>query len=161
MLERATGGRKREFVRYITALLLMPPEQYHVVFSDGGEAEVENGRADVLDASGDCDFNARLFFDKTTHRLLALGFQEPPPLGGVKRPATAPAPTTGTDAPLLKTLEGPSSEYGNMHMRLADYRAVDGILLPFRIRTEAGRIDDWRVSKIAVNPPLKPKLFER
>jgi len=178
-----TAQQHRQFMLYMIALLLTPPEHYGVRFADGGEANTESGLADVVQANGPYNLAARLFFDKETGRLRALAFEEPPRREPGPRPANpadaqsqegaargrpggqAGSQAAGTQA-LFKELRGPIAPAPvtdrNIRIRCADYRLVDGILLPYRLTTEFGAgTDEWRVSKYEVNPPLKPKRFQK
>jgi len=185
-LARQMAVRQREYVRYLIAWLLTVPEQYRVRFTDAGEADTAEGRADVVDAKGANDFAARLFFDKQTRRLLMLTYQEPPPtVPGVRAsPQKAKPPEEGE--PLFKSIEGPALKVGETEMHLSKYGADDGILFPHRVRIESestrsssarpsigypapemvrvgfeGILEEWQISRFRVNPPLKPKQFER
>jgi hypothetical protein len=153
--------RVRELLRYVLAWLLMAPDQYNVQFSDAGEADTANGRANVLDAKGAYDFAARLFFDKQTHHLLMLNYQEPPRQAPA---ADAPAPQTRPpekDEPLFRSIEGPPTSSRNRQIRLADHRPVDGIMLPYHMTIDEGSVQEWRVSRFKVNPALNWKRFQR
>jgi hypothetical protein len=161
LVARVATQRVRELLRYMLAWLLMAPDQYNVQFSDAGEADAANGRADVLDAKGAYDFAARLFFDKQTHHLLMLNYQEPPRQASA---AAAPAPPTRPPEkgePLFRSIEAPPTSWGNMQIRLADYRPVDGIMLPHHMTIDEGSVREWRVSRFEVNPALNWKRFER
>jgi hypothetical protein len=161
LVARVATQRVREFLRFTLAWLLMAPDQYSVQFSDAGEADTANGRADVLDAKGAYDFAARLFFDKQTHRLLMLEYREPPraaPAADADAPQTRP-PDKGE--PLFRSIEAPPTRPGNMQIRLADHRPVDGIMLPHQMTIDAGSVQEWRISRFKVNPALNWKRFER
>jgi hypothetical protein len=159
LVARVATQRVREFLRFTLAWLLMAPDQYDLQFSDAGEADIANGRADVLDAKGAYDFAARLFFDKQTHHLLRLEYWE----GPLRQTRAAAAPASPTrppekDEPLFRSIEAPTS---NMQIRLADFRSVDGIMLPHQMTIDAGSVQEWRVSRFKVNPALNWKRFER
>ena len=68
-------------------------------YTYGGEAEAEDGKADVVDAKGPGSFAVRLFFDKKTHRPLMLSYRGAAPRmvvqtqrGDGPPPAAPPAP---------------------------------------------------------------------
>jgi hypothetical protein len=165
LLDRLTAQHHRQFMLYMIGLLVMPPEHYGVQFADAGEEE--GGRADVVRATGPYNLAVQLFLDKETHRPRLLAFREPPRSASFKEAAkpTDAGQTDARDQPLFKSLEGPAPALpANQEMQIAfaDHRPVDGILLPFRITTTFGSsTDEWRISKYDVNPPLKPKLFEK
>src|SRR5215213_10047232 len=70
---------RAEYARYLLALLLSPPSGYNIEFSYAGEAVADDGRADVIDATGPENFAARLFLDKETHLPLMLTYRAPKP----------------------------------------------------------------------------------
>ncbi len=177
-LDRLTALQHREFLRYVIALLLMPPAHYGVQFTDGGEKVTESGPADVVDAAGAYDFSARLYFDKTTHHLLLLSYREPPRSSAGTAPSdlrATPAPETTKPGqpgsrdprtePLFRSLEGPvvAPPPGDPtgQIRLAEYRPVEGILFPHQITTEWHGTDEWRISKYDVNGRLDPRRFDK
>ena len=161
-LARQMAVRQREYVRYLIAWLLTVPEQYRVRFTDAGEADTAEGRADVVDAKGENDFAARLFLDKQTHQLVMLTYQEPPPAVPAATLSPQDAKALERGEPLFKSLEWPTSGRGETVMWLSGYRAVDGILFPHRASIEfEGLAEEWQISRFRVNPPLKPKQFER
>ncbi len=171
----------REFMRYVTAFLLTPPEQFVMQFADAGEAETDRGPADVIDATGAYQFAAKLYFHRETHRLLMLTAQEPPASpgrSGQSNPAEAGSHKEGAAGsdkeraaagggvqqkpePLFKSLEGPPGTAVNLQIRFGDFRVVDGIALPHRIVSDTGRIDDWQVTKFKVNPEIDPRRFDK
>ncbi len=166
----------RELLRYLVAWLLMAPDRYGVRFSDGGIEKSAGEEMDVVEAKGQSDFAARLFFNQQS-RLVMLTYQEPPTIA---RPAAPVAETTkpNLDEPLFKSIEPwKPSPPGETRLRLADYRADDGILFPHRMTFESGpkvqmwdprdptrRIDvstssEWTIKRFSVNAPLDSKYF--
>ncbi len=163
-LARLTARQHREFIRYMLALVLMPPERYGVQFADAGEGDVEGRPADVIEARAAFDFVARLFFDKENHRLLQLMMQDPPPAPPSRLARPAPPNAVATESaeqPLFKSLEGPEPTTVTIRMRLDDFRPVQGIALPHRIVSELGRIEEWHVTKVKVNERIDPRRFDR
>jgi hypothetical protein len=161
-LARQMASRQRDCVRYLVAWLLTVPEQYDVRFTDAGEAQIADGRADVVDAKGANDFAARLFFDKQTHHLLMLTYQEPPQTAPALTASPQDAKPPEKGEPLFKSIEAPASKAFETQMHLNKYRADDGIVFPHRVRIESeGVLDEWQISRFKVNPPLGLKQFER
>jgi len=161
VVARVATARLREFLRYVLAWLLMAPDQYNVQFSDAGEADTANGRADVLDAKGAYDFAARLVFDKQTHHLLMLDYQEPPRQTPAAAVPASPARPPEKGEPLFRSIEAPRASPRNGQIRLADYRPVDGITLPHHMTLDEVSLQEWRVSRFKVNPALNWRRFER
>ena len=164
-------GIRAEFARYLIGWLLAPPATQAVDFSYGGEAQAEEGRADVIDIKGADDFSMRLFLDKESHRPLMLTYQGPQP-GMVMRMQTA-APGSHGEAEnsakeaqekARKELESqPPPKMVEVQLFFSDYRNVGGIFLPHHItRAVNGEVsEEWDVTKFKVNPPLKAENFKR
>ena len=72
---QALRNARAELARLSLALLLAPPPSMPLEFAYGGEAEAEDGKADVVDVKGPSSFAARLFLDKTSHRPLMLTYK--------------------------------------------------------------------------------------
>jgi hypothetical protein len=175
----ASGVARREFARLVVAWLLRGPQPYDVRFSDAGEAVTVAGDADVVEATGAYDFQAKLFFDKKTHLLLALAFDEPPiPRGAAasKSPGTPPLfsviepppvappkpqkgePGTADEAEAITA--GDAAQYGgHMVVHFRDYRSTDGVLLPYRLLFDSGSIEVWKIGRFRVNPKIDPADF--
>ena len=160
---------RAEFARYMLALLLNAPADQSVAWSYVGEAEAEDGRADVLDCKGANGFNARLFLDKASHRPLMLSYRSnepvarmmmrmgPPPAGsdahkGAAKDGQAPA---DLPAPELRETE--------TEMRFGDYRAEDGIMWPHQITfaSDGAVNEEWEIKSFKVNPQFKTDKFQK
>lgn len=142
---------------YLLQILLTVPASYSVDFTYAGEAEAEDGRADVIDARGAGGFSARLFFDKESHRLLLLSYQEPAPQQIVM---SRDAKGTMTARPNMQT-PGATPPTVEVQWRFSDYRAEEGILVPHLItRGKGGKIDqELELKSFRVNPSFKPDNF--
>jgi hypothetical protein len=162
------GQRVRaELARYLLALLLSAPADQAVTWSYAGEAEAEDGRADVLDCKGENGFNARLFLDKASHRPLMLTYRStepimrmmmrsgPPPAGDAARAARREGQSPDLPAPEVKETE--------TEVRFGDYRAVDGILWPHQLTfaSEGTVNEEWEIKSYRVNPQFKADKFQK
>lgn len=162
-----TQELRAEFARYLLALLLSPPQGFDVKFDYAGEAVADDGRADVIDASGPEGFSARLFLDKETHLPLMLSYS------GVK-----PRIMTMTHRPsdnrkredLIKEAqeraakEGKAEpEHAEMQWRFSDYRKVGGLTLPHRITqsTDGTVNEEWEIKSFELNPQFKADKFQK
>jgi hypothetical protein len=80
-------------------------------FTDGGEAESPDGKADVVNVKGPGSFAARLFIDKSSHRPLMLSYQGVAPRMVVQTmrggPTPDPAAASATPARLPPPSRGP------------------------------------------------------
>ena len=162
---------RAEFARYIIGWLLTAPPTQTVEFSYGGEAQAEEGRADVIDVKSADDFAMRLFLDKESHRPLMLTYRGREP-GMVMKMQTGPPGGHGEAGQMAKEaqekaqkeLEGqPPPKLVEIQMYLSDYRNVGGIFLPHHItRAINGEVnEEWEVTKFKINPPLKAENFKK
>jgi hypothetical protein len=144
---------RKEYTLYLLQLLQSPSSALAIEYTYVGEAQADDGRADVLEAKGPGGFMGHLFFDKETHRLLLLSYQEPAPqqlfLGAGGKPVQT-AESKG---------EGPTIE---VQVRFSEYRSEGGILLPHLITRERGGTVDQEMTlkDFKVNPSFKPKYFD-
>ncbi len=104
---------RQDFARLSLGILLASPAVYPLTFAYAGVAESPDGKADVLDVTGDGGFAVKLFIDQTTHLPLMLSWMAKEPLvisqmvrsgaGGVSishgAPAGAPPPPAAAGQP--------------------------------------------------------------
>jgi hypothetical protein len=124
---------KQDFARLFLGMFAAPPGGFAITFGRAGEAEAPQGRADVLDMKGPGTFAGRFFVFKETHLPVMLTWQ-------------APSPT------------GPAEN----RLFFADYRDVDGLKLPFRLRRAVGAdtVEETTIDRIRVNTKIDPRRFE-
>lgn len=143
---------KQDFARLTLGMFAMSFGAYPVTFTPAGTAEAPQGKADVIVVKGPADFSARLFVDTQTHLPLMLSWVGPsipsPPLA----PQTSPSPTASAQQ------AGPPEN----RIYYADYREVDGLRLPFRIRRAVGAdtIEETTFDRFRINAKIDPKKFE-
>lgn len=160
-----TQEMRAEFARYLLALLLSPPQGFAVKFDYAGEAVADDGRADVLDASGPEGFAARLFLDKETHLPLMLSYR------GIKPRMMTVTHRQGDNRKredLIKEAQEKAAregrvepEHAEIEWRFSDYRKINGLALPHRI-TQAidGEVnEEWEIKSFEINPQFKPDKF--
>ena len=164
---QAVRNARAEMTRTVLALLLASPPSLSVEFTYGGEAEADEGRADVIEARGAGSFAARIFVDQKTHRPLMLQYrgvapqvriqtqqmQGPPDPERLRRAEQAAHDAAGA---------APGPQVVDIALYLDDYRAVDGVLLPQHLsRSVDGKPTEQMTFKtIKVNPQFKPGTFE-
>lgn len=155
---------RSEWARLLVGLLLTSPGSFPVEFKYAGEAEAEDGRADVLDATGPDGFAARLFLDKATHLPLMLTYKSRMQrLGGsVQMRHGASQAEMEKMAREQAAKAGPPAEV-EQQIRFSEYKKVGGLLLPHRIaQGEDGQVrEEWEVTKYEINPQLKADTFKR
>ncbi len=156
-----------EWARLALGMLLTTQPSFPVQFTYAGEADAEDGKADVLDAAGPEKFAARLFLDKQTHLPLMLTY---------KTTARRMAAGGGlgirhgmskeeVDKMIREQQEkmGPPREVEHQ-IRFSDFRKVGGLMLPHRITQTSDSNDmteEWEITKYEINPQLKPDTFKK
>jgi hypothetical protein len=145
-----------------------------VTFRLLGLAEAPQGQADVIEVAGPGNFSARLFVDRTTHLPLMVSWQAAPrgAARGVLRPGPAgttipgvppgPLPAPGISPPPGAPGPGSAALGGENRLYFADYRDVDGVKWPFRIRRAIGAdtIEETTIDRYRLNVRIDPKKFE-
>jgi hypothetical protein len=125
---------KQDFARLTLGMFAASFSSYPLTFGLAGQAEAPEGKADVLDAKGAPNFAARLFIDNKTHLPLMLSWQTP---------VNGAAPTEN-------------------RIYYADYRDVDGMKFPFRIRRAIGAVttEETTFDRFRINSKIDPRKFE-
>jgi len=175
---------KQDFTRLSLGLWLDSLPTYPLTFAFAAQAAAPQGTADVLDVSGDGGFTARLFINHDTHLPIMVSWQAPPtsvilttpgqpppanvPPGAVLVPAPA-APAAGAsqeekDAYTKATNDlRRSAQAKPVELRLyyADYRNVEGLVLPFRIRRAIGAdtTEETTFDRFRLNTKIDPRKF--
>jgi hypothetical protein len=159
---QALRNSRAELARLSLALLLAPPPSMPLEFTYGGEAEAEDGKADIVDVKGPSSFAARLFLDKTSHRPLMLVYKGVAQ-GMVVRTQTSEGPP---DPARLEHLSRDAAAQAppplvDINMFFDDYKPIDGVWLPHHItRSVDGKpTEEWTFKTIKVNPAFKPETF--
>lgn len=169
-LEQEQALRFRaEYARSLLALLLSAPSGYDIEFNYAGEAVADDGRADVIDATGPENFAVRLFLDKETHLPLMLTYRAPKP-----RMITSMMRSTDDkkkqEEQLKEAREKAAQELAaakpelvEMQLRFTDYRKVGGLLLPHRITQGSdGEVnEEWEIKSYELNPQFKADKFQK
>jgi hypothetical protein len=124
---------KLELQRWTIALLADTNQP----FTDGGQAESPDGPADVLETRDEAGRPVRYFIDPANHMPLMLQYQE------VRSQTTPPLATVA--------------------MHLADYKQIDGVMLPHRISISINgqASEDWTIDKFKINPTVKADVFRK
>jgi hypothetical protein len=148
--------RRAELRRYAAAWLLAA--EGTVVHA--GIAEAPDGKADVIEIAPGDGAPMRLFIDQETHLPLMITWRGPQPRMMVRRGG---GPPPGRDDAAREAAQaGPPTEV-TFEMRLAEYREVDGVMLPHRItRAIDGQPnEEWTIASYKVNPSFKSNTFTR
>jgi hypothetical protein len=177
---------KQDFARLALGMFAGSLSGFPLTFSYVGQAEAPQGKADVLDVKGPANFAARLFIaDNGLPIMLSWTAPTPPGRGGLPPGAGAPGrggpggPPAGPAAPAGPPAAGGPGGAGvpgagvpgapgaggpqpEQRMFFADYRDVDGLKLPFRIRRAAGTetTEETIFDRFRINAKVDPKRFD-
>jgi hypothetical protein len=158
---------RAEFARNLFSFILAAPPTFPVEYSYVGEAEAEDGRAEVIDVKGADGFAVRLFLDKQTHRPLMLSYRaRQPRIGMVTRRIEGgreDAEKAAREAEKHSQTEQPEAKEVEMQVFFSEYHSVDGVTLPHQItRSADGKVnEEWELKKFKINPQLKPDRFKK
>jgi len=127
------GTVQQDFARLLLGTFAARHGAFPVTFGFVGEAEAPQGKADVLEVKGPGNFAARFFIFKESHLPVMLTWSAPSPGGPVEN-----------------------------RLFYADYREVDGLKLPFRLRRAVGAdtIEETTIDRIRLNTKVDPRRFE-
>lgn len=123
---------KQDFARLLLGMFAGTTPAFPVTYAYVGQAEAPQGKADVVDVKGPATFAARLFIHSETGLPIMLSWQAPAP----------PAP--------------------EQRLFFADYKDVDGLKLPFRIRRASGAdtTEETTFDRYRINAKVDPRRFD-
>ena len=151
MREAQAQRMRNEMARHSLAFLLRTdaPSVY------AGEAEAEDGKADVIEVTPLGGTAMKLFIDQATHLPLMISYEGVLPRMMVNRPGQRPTPEE------IEKMRNEPPQTAVFEVRYSEYQKVDGILLPHLITTGAnGNVtEEWTIEKFKLNPALKPESF--
>lgn len=147
---------KQDFTRLTLGMFAASFPSYPLTFTRIGIAESPQGKADVILAKGPDNFSARLLINQDTHLPVMLTWSAP--AGRAGAPGARPGAPPAVGAPAASA---PRVAPEN-HLYFADYRDVDGIQLPFRLRRAVGAdtIEETTFDRYKLNAKIDPKKFE-
>jgi hypothetical protein len=160
------GGRRgdptplvrADFYRALLGVLPVAQGVSGLTFTHAGQAESNDGKADVLDVKGE-GFAARLFVDSNTHLPLMLTYMAPQMRAFTRRPDDTPET-------IRKRMEEERAKPPQMvenTVFFSDHQKVDGVMLPHRLtRSVDGKTtEEIEIKKYKANPTLDPQMFEK
>jgi len=123
---------KQDFARWWLGMFAASFSSFPVTFTRAGQAEAPQGQADVLDVKGPAGFVARLFILKDSHLPIMLSWEG--------------------------QAQGKSIEN---RLYYADYRDVDGLKLPFRLRRAVGAdtTEETNIDRFRINTRIDARKF--
>jgi hypothetical protein len=174
---------KQDFARLALGLFATSPS-YPLTYAFAARAEAPQGTADVLDVKGDGNFAMRLFIHGETKLPVMVSWQAPPTnvivtVPGQPGPRTVAPGAVVITAPAPPAPTAPEEEKGKyakdvaalrakaqatpIEYRLyyADYRDVDGVKLPFRLRRAIGTetTEETTFDRFRLNTKIDPRKF--
>src|SRR5688572_16102129 len=143
MLRGRLVTAKQDFARLLLGMFAGSTPAFALTYSYVGQAEAPQGKADVIDVKGPNNFSARLFIAGDTKLPIMLSWTAPGP-GAGGPPGAAPKPMP------------------EQRLFFADYRDVDGLKLPFRIRRAAGTetTEETTFDRYRINVRVDPRRFD-
>ncbi len=179
LLEAARTTRvatvKQDFVRLTLGMFAGSFSSYPMTFTYVGQAEAPQGKADVVEAKAP-NFTVRLFVSSQTHLPIMVSWQAPGRPAGPARGSTPPSPPAGASAGQGPPSGPPGASAGQggpgrsgapaapveYRIYFADYRDVDGIQWPFRLRRATGSdtTEETTFDRFKINTKIDPKKFE-
>jgi hypothetical protein len=149
---------KQDFTRLTLGMFATSFPAYPLTFTRIGIAESPQGKADIVEAKGPDNFVARLLINQETHLPVMLSWT-PPARPAAPGRAMAPPPA-GAAAPGAAPAAAPAAPENRIYY--AEYRDVDGVQLPFRLRRAVGpdTIEETTFDRYKLNAKIDPKKFE-
>jgi hypothetical protein len=160
MAQRRLEGELR---RYLLVWLMRTDAQ----MTYAGEAEAEDGKADVLEVTSEGGAPMRIFFDQKTHLPLMLTYQGAQPRMMIRqgRPGAAPGGTAAPppDPEEMRRRMAEPPKLVTFELRFSDFKTVSGVTLPHQMSqsVEGKPTEEWTVSQFKINPNLKPESFAK
>jgi hypothetical protein len=166
---------KQDFTWLMLGMFAGTPPSVPLTYAYVGQAEAPQGKADVIDAkSGPLTY--RLFINAESGLPIMVSWQAPMRPGGPGPPAAAPAgpppaapgAPTPTPAPTGPPAAGPggpppgAKPAPEQRIFFADYKDVDGLKLPFRVRRAAGAdtTEETTFDRYRINAKVDPRRFD-
>ena len=151
MREAQARRMQGELARHALAFLL----RTDATITYAGEAEAEDGKADVVEIRPLGGTAMKLFIDQATHMPLMISYEGTLPRTVVRGSGQRPTPEE------IEKMRSEPPQTALFEVRYSEYKKVDGIQLPHLITTSAnGNVtEEWTIDTFKVNPALKPESF--
>jgi hypothetical protein len=127
---------KQDFARLTLGMFATSFSSYPLTFKYAAVGEAPEGKADILDVVGPANFAAKFVVQQQTHLPVMLMWQQPSP------------------NPQVKPTEN--------RVYYADFRDVDGLKIPFRIRRAVGgdTVEETTFDRFRINVRIDQRKFE-
>ena len=151
--EAQRRARQADLARFTLAWLLATDGPVAWI----GTAEAPEGKADVLEITGQTGTPTRLFLDQTSHLPLMMTWQGTAPqvLFFGRRDGR------GSDAPPAERSARPQP--ATFQMTLGDYKTVNGLRLPHLMTrgVNGTTIEEWTIDRYRINPSFRQDVFSK
>jgi hypothetical protein len=178
---------KQDFARLMLGVFATSFPSYPLTFKYAALGEAPEGKADILDVTGPANFSTRFLVQRETHLPVMLIWQLPVTnvivrIEGQPGPAAAPPGALIVDAPAppgSNASQEDRDQYGatvanlrrqalaqakpiEYRMYYADFRDVNGVKWPFRIRRSIGgdTVEETTFDRVRFNVKIDPRKFE-
>ena len=164
MLKQRVVTTKQDFARLMLGMFATSYSGYPLTFKYIGQAEAPQGKADVLEATGAGNFVIRFFVHSETHLPVMVSWQPPArraPAAALRPHARHPAPPPHPPHP-QHPQHPQRAAPPEFRLYFADYRDVDGLKLPFRLRRASGTdtTEETTFDRFRINTKIDPRKFE-
>lgn len=144
--------RQNDLFHTTFSLLLTAPEGLDVSYVYAGEGNVDGFSCDIVDAQSNGS-SVKLYLDKSSHLPRMMTYQAVKPFM-IKIAGNEMKPDGDKNARVLLRQKMPAPETSEFQVKFSDYRAVNGIQLPFKWTQTVGGQADQNVDIVSyeVNP---------
>lgn len=170
-LARLVRGHRTDVSRLMLAMLGRADAVQPLALTYAGEAESDDGKADVLEATVEGGSTFRIFIDRETKLPLLMTYREPAPrMLNVQRPQQEPGQPPPTREEMEKLVreareraEKEPPKMQDVEVFFSDHRKVDGVLLPHKISraVDGTVIEETVFTRLKVNPAFKGDTFKK
>lgn len=184
MNEMMLRGQRTEISRLMLGWFAAAHPSLGATYTYAGEAESPDGKAHVIDVKAG-EFEAKLFIDQATNLPLMLTYRGPEPRtmvmsgpggpagaaggrqGGAAGHAGPGAPTAATTQAAvdarLEAMRNEPPKMADFQIYFSDWREADGVRFPHVLQRAMGgnTVEEWEITKVAVNPKIDPKKFQQ
>jgi hypothetical protein len=175
---------RHDFVRFAIGMFADTFTAFPLTFSFAAQAEAPQGKAEVLNVTGAGGLNLRFFINSETKLPIMLSWSSPPTNVIVTAPGQPPPQTVAPGAVVVAGPAAPpataTAEEKAAHARevqavrqkaqatpvenriyYADYREVEGLRLPFRLRRAIGAdtTEETSFDRFRINVAIPPQRF--
>jgi hypothetical protein len=175
---------KQDFVRFALGMFAQSFDAYPLTFGYAAQAQAPQGTADVLDVRAADGFALRFYIQSDTHMPIMVSWTLPPTGVVVTVPGQPPPATVapgavvvaGPPAPPANATQEQKDQYAKdvlavrakaqstpveHRIYFADYRDVNGVKLPFRLRRAIGTdtTEETTFDRYQINPKIAPQKF--